>query len=305
MTSGADYGNFVSALRTPGVFCFLDGMSGAQTGQFARKVERLGYSSIWFAELFGREIFTHAAYLLSNTERVIVTAAVAVAQKREPVTASGAASTLAELFEGRFILGLGVSHRELQAMRGLGYEKPVSYMREYLAKLKAADYQAPKPKQPAPIVLGALLPKMTQLAFTETLGTHTYFVPPEHTARTRAVAGPDKWICAAQAVYLETDPVKARVAARKYTSFYLGLRTYSKHLASLGFGPADLADGGSDRLVDAIVAWGSAEEIRERVAAHYEAGATHVCMVPIAADGSMIPNERAIEQLAPALNGRF
>lgn len=304
MTSGVDYGNFVSALRTPGVFCFLDGMSGAQTGQFARKVERLGYSSIWFAELFGREIFTHAAYLLSNTEKLIVAAAVAVVQKREPTTACGAANTLAELFEGRFILGLGVSHRELQAMRGLSYDKPLSYMREYLARLKTADYRAPKPKQPAPVVLGALLPKMMQLALTETQGTHTYFVPPEHTARTRATAGPDKWICAAQAVHLETDPVKARAAARKYTSFYLGLRTYSKHLARLGFGPADLADGGSDRLVDAIVAWGSADKIRERIAAHYKAGATHVCIVPIVSDGGMIPDERTIETLAPAPDRR-
>ena len=299
MADGTDYGNFESALRTPGVFCFLDGMSGAETGRFARKVERLGYSSIWFAELFGREIFTHAAYLLSNTEKLIVAAAVAIVQKREPVTAWGAANTLAELFEGRFVLGLGVSHRELQAMRGLGYEKPLSTMREYLARLRAVEYQAPKSKGPPPVVLGALLPKMMRLALEETQGVHTYFVPPEHTARTRATAGPDKWICAAQAVHLETDPVKARGAARKYTSFYLGLRTYSKHLAPLGFGPADLVGGGSDRLVDAIVAWGSVDEIRQRIAAHYEAGATHVCIVPIASDGSMIPDQRTIEALAP------
>ena len=238
MTSGTDYRNFVSALRTPGVFCFLDAMSGAQTGQFARKVERLGYSSMWFAELFGREIFTHASYLLSSTDKLIIAAAVAVAQKREPITTLGAANTLAELFEGRFILGLGVSHRELQAMRDLHYEKPYSYMREYLARLKSApDYQAPKPNQPAPVVLGALLPKMTQLAASETQGIHSYFVPPEHTAKTRAAIGPDKWICAAQAVYLESDPAKARAAARKYMSFYLQLRTYSKHLARWGLAP--------------------------------------------------------------------
>ena len=300
MTNGTDYRNFVAALRTPGVFCFLDGMSGAQTGQFARKVERLGYSSMWFAELFGREIFTHASYLLSSTDKLIVAAAVAVAQKREPVTTLGAANTLAELFEGRFILGLGVSHRELQAMRDLRYDKPYSYMREYLAKMKAApDYQAPKPKQPAPVVLGALLPKMTQLAASETQGTHTYFVSPEHTAKTRDTIGPDKWICAAQAVYLEADPAKARAAARKYMSFYLSLRTYSKHLGPMGFGAADLANGGSDRLVDAIVAWGTEDKIRERIGAHYKAGATHVCILPVRSDGSMLPDERTLEALAP------
>ncbi len=300
MTSATDYRDFESALRTPGVFCFLDGMTGAQTGQFARKVERLGYSSIWFAELFGREVFTHAAYLLNNTEKLLVAAAVAVAQKREPVTTLGATNTLAELFDGRFILGLGVSHRELQAMRDLRYEKPYSYMRDYLARMKSApDYQAPKPSQPVPVVLGALLPKMTQLAASETQGVHTYFVSPEHTARTRAALGPNKWICAAQAVYLETDPAKARAAARKYMSFYLQLRTYSKHLAPMGFGPDDIANGGSDRLADAIVAWGGEDQIRERIAAHYRAGATHVCMLPINPDGSMLPDERTLEALAP------
>jgi len=299
MASGADYRNFETALKTPGVFCFLDAMTGEQTGQFARKVERLGYSSIWFAELFGREIFTHASYLLSSTDKLIVAAAVAVAQKREPVTTVGAANTLAELFEGRFILGLGVSHRELQAMRGLGYEKPYTYMRDYLAKMKAAEYQAPKPKQAPPVVLGALLPKMTQLAISETQGTHTYFVPPEHTAKTRAAIGKDKWICAAQAVYLETDPAQARAAARKYMSFYLTLRTYSKHLGPMGFGPDDIANGGSDRLVDAIVAWGTEDKIRERIDAHYKAGATHVCILPITSDGSMRPDELTLEALAP------
>ncbi len=299
MTGATDYRNFESALKTPGVFCFLDEMSGAQTGQFARRVERLGYSSIWVAEVFGRELFAHASYLLSTTDKLVVAAAVAVAQKREPVTAVGAANTLAELFEGRFILGLGVSHRELQAQRGLGYIKPYSFMREYLAKMKTIEYQAPKPKQSPPVVLGALLPKMLQLAVTETQGTHTYFVPPEHTAKTRATIGPDKWICAAQAVYLEADPIKARAAARAYMSFYLRLRNYPKHLGPMGFSEADLANGGSDRLVDAIVAWGNEERIRERIAAHYKAGATHVCILPIRSDGGMGPDERTLEALAP------
>lgn len=300
MAEESNYSNLLSALRTPGVFCFLDAMSGAQTGEFARKVERLGYSSIWFAELFGREIFTHASYLLSSTKKLIVVAAVAVAQKREPVTALGAANTLAELFDGRFILGLGVSHRELQAMRALSYDKPYSYMREYLARMKAApEYQAPMLKVPVPVLLGALLPKMMKLAADETQGTHTYFVPPEHTAKTRAALGPDKWICAAQAVYLETDPAKARAAARKYMSFYLTLRTYSNHLGPMGFGADEIANGGSDRLVDAIVAWGTEEKIRERIAAHYKAGATHVCILPINPDGSIVPDERTLEALAP------
>ncbi|HTY53907.1 MAG TPA: TIGR03620 family F420-dependent LLM class oxidoreductase [Candidatus Binataceae bacterium] len=300
MGGGTDYRNFESALRTPGVFAFLDGMGGEQTGQFARKIERLGYSSLWFPELFGREIFTHASYLLSSTDKLIVAAAVAVAQKRDPLTSLGSANTLAELYGSRFILGLGISHRELQEIRGLTYEKPYTYMRDYLARMKAApDYQAPKPKQPVPVLLGALLPKMTQLAASETQGTHTYFVTPEQTARTRAAIGPDKWICAAQAVHLETDATKARDAARKYMSFYLRLPTYSKHLAPMGFGADDIANGGSDRLADAIVAWGTEDKVRERIDAHYKAGATHVCVLPVSSDGGISPDELTLEALAP------
>lgn len=298
MAGSQDYGNYVSALKTPGVFCFLDGLTGEQTGQFARKVERLGYSALWFAELFGRESFSHASYLLGQTDKLILATGVAVVQKREAITTAGASDTIAELFPGRFILGLGVSHREIQAQRGLGYEKPYSYMREYLARMKAAEYLAPKPTQSAPVVLAALLPRMMQLATTETQGTHTYFAPPEHTAKVRAAIGPDKWICAAQAVYLETDPAKARAAARGYMSFYLRLNTYAKHLGPLGFSREDMANGGSDRLVDAIVAWGDETKIRERIAAHYKAGATHVCILPVRADGAMTPDERTLDALA-------
>lgn len=288
-------------IRKYGVWFFLDAMKGAATADFARKVEKLGYGALWIPEAVGREPFPHAAYLLSKTEKLVLATGIANIYARDPITMMAAAKTLGELSDGRFLLGIGVSHQPLVAgLRGHNYDKPYSYMRDYLARMKSApDYQAPKPSQPVPVVLGALLPKMTQLAASETQGVHTYFVSPEHTARTRAALGPNKWICAAQAVYLETDPAKARAAARKYMSFYLQLRTYSKHLAPMGFGPDDIANGGSDRLADAIVAWGGEDQIRERIAAHYRAGATHVCMLPINPDGSMLPDERTLEALAP------
>lgn len=282
-----------------GVFAFLDGLSGPQTGQFARKVEKLGYSTLWFAEGLGRECFSHAAYLLSQTERLVVATGIAVVFKREPVTAWGVAKTLGELFEDRFILGLGVSNPRGNARRGIPYAKPYTFMREYLAKMKAMPYTAPQPKHEPPIVLAALLPKMLQLAATETHGTHTYFMPPEQTAMARAVIGPDKWLCVEQAVLLEVDPARARAAARKYMGFYLQGGHYQAVLRTVGFTDADFADGISDQLVDAIIAWGSEDKLRERIAAHYQAGATHVCVLPLSGDGSTIPNERTLDALAP------
>ena len=282
-----------------GVFGFLDGLSGAQAGQFARKVERLGYGALWFAEGMGRECFSLASYLLSQTERLVVATGIAVVFKREPVAAWGAAKTLGELFEDRFILGLGVSAPRANARRGIPYEKPYSFMREYLAKMKAMTYTAPAPQHEPPVVLAALQPKMLQLAATETHGTHTYFMPPEQTALARAAIGSDKWLCAEQAVLLETDPAKARAAARKYMEFYLQGPHYKATLRTVGFNDADFADGISDRLVDAVVAWGNEDKLRERIAAHYKAGATHVCILPLSPDGSTIQDERVLEALAP------
>jgi len=282
-----------------GVFCFLDGLNAAQVGQFARKVERLGYSALWFAEGVGRESFALASYLLQQTEKLVVATGVAIVFKREAVTAWGAAKTLAELYGDRFILGLGVSAPAANARRGIPYEKPYSFMKDYLAKMKTMMYMAPAPTQEPPIVLAALKPKMLQLAAAETHGTHTYFMPPEQTAMTRATIGPEKWLCAEQAVLLETDPVKARAAARKYMSFYLQSPHYKATLRPFGFTEADFDNGISDRLVDAIVAWGNEDIVRERLEAHRQAGASHVCVLALSPDGSTVPNEHTLEILAP------
>jgi len=288
-------------LSTIGVFAFLDGLNGSQTGELARKVERLGYSILWIPEGAGRDPFAHAAYLLSQTEKLVVASGIANVFMREPGTSIRAARTLGELFEHRFILGLGVSGKVANLGRGLRWEKPVSFMRDYVAKMKAIGYMAPGPKTEPPVVLAGILPKMVELAASETRGTHTYFVPPEHTARVRSAIGPDKWICAEQAVMFERDPARAREAARKYMSFYLRLpgSSYAKNLRTFGFGDADFADEFSDRLVDAVVAWGGVEELRARIEAHRKAGATHVCVLPLRPDGMLVPDERALEALAP------
>lgn len=289
-----------------GVWFFLDGMTAPETAAYAQKVEKLGYSALWIPEAVGREPFPHAAYLLAKTQKLILATGIANIWARDPMTMSAAAQTLAEISDCRFVLGIGVSHAPLvERLRGHDYKKPYSYMKEYLAKTKAAMtepamYQSVKATALPPILLAALHPKMLQLAATEAQGTHTYFVPPEHTAKARAAIGKDAWICVAQATILETDPAVARKAARSYMKTYVPrLPNYTLNLRLLGWKDADFENGCSDALVDAIVAWGSADQIRTRIEAHHQAGATHVCILPLRADGKPTPCERGTEALAP------
>ena len=289
-----------------GVWFFLDGLAAPASAAFAKKVESCGYSALWIPEAAGREPFAHAGYLLANTSKLILATGIANVWARDALAMAAGSRTLAELSGGRFAIGMGVSHAPLvEKLRGQHYAKPYSYMKEYVAKMKAAFaqpfmYQAVKPKEDPPILLAALHPKMLALAAAETQGTHTYFVPPEHTAKIRAALGPGPWICAAQAVILESDAAVARKAARAYMKTYVPrLPNYTNNLKALGWGDEEFKDGCSDKLVDAIVAWGDAAKIRERIAAHHAAGATHVCILPLRADGAPLPDERAVEALAP------
>jgi probable F420-dependent oxidoreductase len=287
-------------IKKTGLWFFLDSMSAPETAEFARTGEKLGYSALWIPEAVGRDPFAHAAYLLSKTERLIVSTGIANIYARDPLTMSAGAKTCAELSDGRFMLAIGVSHQHLVAgLRGHDYSKPYSYMKEYLPKLKTAMYRAVPPKEDPPLLIAALHPRMLALAAAESNGTHTYFTTPEHTAKFRAQIGPKPWICAAQAVILETDATKARAAARNYMAIYLRAPNYIRSLKNVGFTDEDIANGGSDRLVDAIVAWGSADKIQERIEAHRKAGATHVCIIPVRADGKPLPDPKAVEALAP------
>jgi len=284
-----------------GVWFFLDAMSAPESAEFARKVESLGYQTLWIPEAVGREPFAHAAYLLTRAERLNIATGIANIYARDAITMAAASKTVAELSGGRFVLGIGVSHKPLVTnLRGHSYDKPYSYMKEYLPKMKGALYMAPAPKEEVPVVIAALHPKMLALAAAETKGTHTYFVPPEHTAKVRAAIGPKPWICAAQAVILETDATKARAAARAYMKTYVPrLPNYTNNLKALGWKDEEFADGCSDRLVDAIVAWGTEQKIRERFDAHLKAGATHVCFLPLRSDSAPKPDLRAVEAFAP------
>ena len=284
-----------------GIWFFLDAMSSAQTVEFVRKTEKLGYGAMWIPEAVGREPFAHIGYLAAHTEKIIFATGIANIYARDPITMSAASKTVAEASGGRFLLGIGVSHRPLvTSLRGHSYDKPYSYMKEYLPKMKGALYRAPQPAQEVPIVLAALHPKMLQLAANETNGTHTYFVPPEHTSKARAAVGAKPWICVAQAVILESDAAKARAMARTYMKTYVPrLPNYTNNLKALGWHDEDFQNGCSDALVDAIVAWGSEQKIHDRIEAHLKAGATHVCILPIRADDESLPDLRVMEALAP------
>jgi probable F420-dependent oxidoreductase len=166
--------------------------------------------------------------------------------------------------------------------------------------MEKALYMGPQPAGEPPIVLAALRGNMLKLAAEKTRGAHPYFVTPEHTARARERLGPDAWLCPEQMILLETDAAKARAVARKHMAIYLGLPNYQNNLREYGFDDGDFADGGSDRMVDAIVAWGDEGAIRSRIEAHHAAGANHVCIQPFRPDGEMGPDLRVLELLAPA-----
>jgi probable F420-dependent oxidoreductase len=283
-----------------GVWTFCDGMSAADLAALARRVEELGYAALWIPEATGREALAASAFLLASTSRLVIATGIANIYARDPMTMAAGRNTLAEQSGGRFVLGIGVSHRPLvEGIRGHDYTRPLDYMRAYLEKLASALYTAPAAPEPAPVVIGALHPRMLELAASKTQGAHPYLVPPEHTAFARDTMGPDAWICTEQKVLLETDAAKARAVARRALGMYLALPNYRRSLRRFGFGDADLDGGGSDRLVDAVVAWGDERAIAARVQAHHDAGANHVCIQPLHPDGAPVPDMRVLEAVAP------
>ncbi len=287
-------------LGSTGVWIVTDGLTAEQTAEFAQRVEELGYSVLWYPEIFGRHSFVQASWLLARTRTLIVASGIANIYAREAFATASAQKTLAEQSGGRFLLGLGISHAPLvEGVLGRTYAKPVATLRAYLDAMEKATYMAPPPKEAPPLVLAALGPKLLALAAERTRGAHTYLVPPEHTARARETLGDGPWLCVEQKVLLETNPAKAREVARNAAGFYLQLANYQNSMKRLGYEDRDLADGGSDRLIDALVAWGDEQAIARRIQAHRDAGASHVCIQPIRPDGRPLPDERVLEALAP------
>ncbi|HEX6213020.1 MAG TPA: TIGR03620 family F420-dependent LLM class oxidoreductase [Methylomirabilota bacterium] len=285
-----------------GVWGALATASAAQERPAAAELERFGYTALWFGEgPATKEAFVHAATLLAATERIVVATGIANIYARDATAMNNAGLLLAEAYPGRFVLGLGVSHLPLVQARGHDYRRPLTARREYLDAMDRVKYAPPPPPQPLPRVLAALRRRMLELARDRTEGAHPYLVTPEHTARARAVLGAAPILAPEQAVIVEPDASRARAAGRRHLALYLTLPNYVNNFRAMGFGDADLSNGGSDRLVDALVAWGDVDAVVERVRQHHAAGADHVAIQAIATEPGRALDDLRV--LAPALLG--
>jgi probable F420-dependent oxidoreductase len=253
----------------------------------------------------GRNVLVNAAWMLANTTTLNIATGIANIYARDPMACRAAQLGLNEQSGGRFLLGLGVSHKPMvSGMRGHDYGKPVPTMRAYLEAMQAVQYGAPQPVAQPQTVIAALGPLMLKLAREKADGAHPYCVTPEHTAEARSILGPGKLLCPEQMVMLETDPVRARAGARVALAPYLAMENYCANWRRLGFNQADLADGGSDRLIDANICWGDEATIRARIADHWKAGADHVCIQSIHPSGERGKlDERILDMLAPLAAG--
>ena len=286
-------------LQTPGVWFFTDGMSAAEAAEAAARIEQLGFSALWLPETVGRDPFAHIAFLAEHTDSLILATGIANIFHRHPGPMKQAANALAEQTGQRFVLGLGVSHAPLvEGLRKLDYRKPLSQMRTYLEAMDASPYGAVEVEAP-PRLLGALGPRMLELARDQADGAHPYFTTPEHTRQAREILGEDKLLCVEQKVVLSTDADQAREIANKAIEMYAGLPNYRNNWLRMGLTEADI-DQLSDRFIDATFAWGSESAIRARLQAHFDAGASHVCIQPVNPNGRMgALHWETLEALAP------
>jgi probable F420-dependent oxidoreductase len=269
----------------------------AEAAAVAAELEGLGYSALWIPDI-GGDVFTPLGNLLEATTAATVATGILNVWMHTPEETAAQHAGLTAAHGRRFLCGIGVSHRPLidHVNEPGTYERPVEKVSGFLDGLDAAD----PPLARGDRCIAALGPKMLELARTRTAGTHPYLVTPEHTARAREAVGADALVACEQAVVLETDPSTARATARTHLATYLGLPNYTNNWKRIGFTDDDLADGGSDRLVDALVAWGSESTIAARVQAHRDSGADHVCIQALEPDPGAWPTAQ-LRTLAPVL----
>ncbi|MGC2199459.1 MAG: TIGR03620 family F420-dependent LLM class oxidoreductase [Stellaceae bacterium] len=284
-----------------GVWVSMDSMTAPAAAAFAKRVEEWGYCALWIPESRGRNALVLSSWLLAHTQNLIVATGIANIYARDPMAMANGQRALGEQSDGRFLLGVGVSHRPMvQGVRGHTYGRPVATMRRYLQAMREAPYQAPMPAEKPLTIVAALGPKMMALSAELADGAHPYNTTPLHTAQARSILGSGKLLCPEVWVLLETDQAAARRAAREALSRYMQLENYVNNWRREGFGDDDLAGGGSERFLDAMVAWGDETAIRRRIQEHWDAGADHVCIQPIGTHGSRQVDERILGLLAPA-----
>ncbi len=283
-----------------GVWFSTNGLDTAELVELAQAVEKGGYETLWYPEALAYEAMSLGSFLLSQTSRLKLATGIANIYARDGMAAVAGHDGLNKIYGGRFTLGLGVSHKPMvSGRRNQAYGKPLTAMREYLEGMEKAGLDPKFALDDRNVVLAALGPKMLELARDKTKGALPYNVTPEHTAMAKEILGPDRLLCVEQKICLTTDASAARASAKRNMKRYMPLPNYYNNWLRLGFSESELADGGNDRFLDAMVAWGSEAQIRERIDAHFAAGATHVCIQPLRPDDSWAPCYRAIEAFAP------
>lgn len=288
-----------------GVWALIHEFSAKDAAAFAQRIENWGYDTLWLPEALGREPLVASSWLLANTTRLQVATGVMNIYARDSMATVNGQYGLAEQSHNRFILGIGVSHPPLvEGLRGHRYQKPLEAMKSYLDGMTQLAYRGPQPTQKPLTLIAALGPKMLALAADRADGAHTYNATPDHTAQARALLGPEKLLCVEQKVILEEDPVKARKIGRQVIGHSLNLPAYRNNFLRMGFSEHDLWDGGSDKLIDSLVAWGDTDVILNRIRQHLDAGATQVCIQSLAQNGMKLTrnDERIFELLAPNTN---
>ena len=278
------------------------GYRSADLVAFARRLEGWGYGTLWINDGMGSDPMVLAARILAGTERLQVALGVANIYSRDPTMMIGAQYGLNEQWNGRFLLGMGISHPFIvEGMRGHSYGKPVTTMRAYLEAMAAFEYPGPQPAEKPLTVIAALGPKMLELARSMADGAHPFSTTPAHTAMAREILGPGKLLLVEQKVMLETDPETARGFGRGLVCGLAGIPNYRNSFLRMGFTEDDMANGGSDRAADAMLAWGDAEAIRQRIQQHWHAGADQVAIQLVAKHGGLLTadDEKLLELLAP------
>ena len=245
-----------------------------RAGEAAKLIEQLGYGTWWVGS---SPHVPDIRPVLEATSTLVAATGILNVWNNEPGDTAAADAALRADFPGRFMLGIGIGHPEATS----DYRRPLTAMRAFLDGLDAS----PTPPAVEERCLAALGPKMLDLAGERAAGAHPYFVPVEHTRVARERLGRGKLLATEVACVMETDPTRAKAVARDYAKLYLGLRNYTKNLIDLGFTEDDIANGGSDRLIDAVIPQGSADQIAEVVRAHFDAGADHVCLQALGEEG--------------------
>lgn len=272
-----------------GIGIWNAGLRGGDADQAVASIqaaEGFGYSCVWMPDRGEPGLFERMELLLAATSTIKVATGILNIWMHEPQAVADSCTRLNETYGDRFVLGLGASHALIvDAVKESSYAKPYSAMVSFLDQLDATTPLVDKDHR----VLAALRPKMVALAGSRAAGVHNYLVPPEHTRDVRAAIGPDAYLASEIGVVVEADPDRARAIVRAGLGMYFHLPNYLQNLADYGFSEQELAPPGSDRIIDALVAWGTADAIKAKIGEHLAAGADHVCVQVLTGEGTGEP----------------